>query len=101
MAVRTITGIVTSDSRDKTITVTVASRETHPLYGKKFTKTRKYTAHDPKNDARVGDRVVIVEVKPVSKTKSFQLSEVVERSKGSVKMEEVEIPGQEAKEDEV
>ena len=101
MALRTITGVVSSVSRDKTITVTVASRETHPLYGKKFTKTRKYTAHDPKNDARVGDKVIISETKPISKTKSFQLSEIVERSKGSIKVEETVIPGQETEEDEV
>lgn len=84
MAHKTLTGIVTSDSRDKTITVTVTSRETHPLYGKQYTKNRKYQAHDEKNDAALGDKVTIVETRPVSKTKSFVLMHIDERSKGSI-----------------
>lgn len=88
MAKRTMTGVVTSDARDKTITVTITSRETHPLYGKQYTVTRKYTAHDENNDARLGDTVVIGEVRPISKTKSFSLLEVVERSKGSVELQD-------------
>lgn len=86
MAHKTLTGIVTSDSRDKTITVTVTSRETHPLYGKQFTRNRKYQAHDAKNDARKGDKVTIVETRPVSKTKSFVLQSIDERSKGSIEI---------------
>lgn len=85
---KTLTGIVTSDSRDKTITVTVTSRETHPIYGKQYTVSRKYAAHDEKNDAHKGDKVMIVEARPVSKTKAFTLSEVVERSKGSVEVKD-------------
>ncbi|PID32849.1 30S ribosomal protein S17 [Candidatus Saccharibacteria bacterium] len=88
MAKKVITGIVTSDSRDKTITVTVTSRETHPLYGKQYTVNRKYQAHDPKNDAHNGDKVSIVECTPISKTKSFELKEVIERSKGSIKLKD-------------
>ena len=88
MAQRTLTGIVTSDARDKTITVTVTSRETHPLYGKQYTVSRKYTAHDETNDAHVGDKVTIGEVRPISKTKSFTLVKVVERSKGSVEIKD-------------
>ena len=88
MAKRTMTGVVTSDARDKTITVTISSRETHPIYGKQYTVTRKYTAHDENNDARHGDTVVIGEVRPISKTKSFSLLEVVERSKGSVELQD-------------
>ena len=76
---KTLTGIVTSDKRDKTITVTVTSRETHPIYRKQYTVTRKYTAHDEKNEAGEGDKVVISEVRPISKTKSFTLAEVVEK----------------------
>lgn len=87
---KTLTGIVTSDKRDKTITVTVTSRETHPLYGKKYTVTRKYTAHDEKNDAREGDKVVIAESRPISKTKSFTLESVVERAQGAVELKEDE-----------
>ena len=56
---KTLTGVVTSDAADKTITVTVTSRETHPIYKKQYTVTRKYAAHDEKNDARKGDTVRI------------------------------------------
>ena len=61
MARRTLIGVVTSAKRDKTITVTVTSRETHPLYGKQYTVTRKYTAHDETNEAGEGDKVQIEE----------------------------------------
>lgn len=88
MAQKTLTGIVTSDARDKTITVTVTSRETHPLYGKQYTVNRKYTAHDETNNARIGDKVTIGEVRPISKTKAFSLLEVVERSKGSIELKD-------------
>ena len=54
-----ITGTVTSDVQDKTIVITVTSRHTHPIYGKQYTVTRKYTAHDEKNEAHVGDRVEV------------------------------------------
>ena len=91
---KTLTGIVTSSSRDRTITVTVTSRETHPLYGKQYTGSRKYTAHDEDNQAQVGDRVRIVETRPISKTKSFTLAAIEEKSRGSVdlkaEVEEVE-----------
>lgn len=86
MAQKTLTGVVTSDARDKTITVTVTSRETHPLYGKQYTVNRKYTAHDQDNTAQVGDTVTIGEVRPISKTKSFTLLEVNEKSKGSIEL---------------
>lgn len=87
---KTLTGIVTSDVRDKTITVTVTSRETHPIYGKKFKRSRKYQAHDPKNEAHVGDKVQITEVRPLSKTKSFVLSNIEERSHGSINLKDEE-----------
>ena len=64
----TLTGIVSSAKADKTITVTVTSRETHPLYGKQYTVTRKYTAHDELNEAGEGDKVVIRETRPISKS---------------------------------
>lgn len=87
---RTFTGIVTSDVRDKTITVSVTSRETHPIYGKQYSVTRKYTAHDEKNEANNGDKVVIVDCRPVSKTKSFKLESVVEKSRGKLELKEEE-----------
>ena len=89
-------GIVTSDKRDKTITVSIANRETHPLYRKQYTKTRKYTAHDEKNEAKVGDLVEISMVRPISKTKAYSLVKIIEKSRGTVELKEdvnqVEIP---------
>lgn len=83
---KTLTGVVTSDVADKTITVTVTSRETHPIYKKQYTVTRKYAAHDEKNDANKGDTVRITEVRPISKRKSFKLDEIVKRSVGSIEV---------------
>ena len=88
MAKRTLTGVVTSAKRDKTITITVTSRETPPLYGKQYTVSRKYTAHDEKNEAGEGDTVTIIETRPISKTKSFTLQGIVEKSRGSIKLKE-------------
>ncbi len=85
---KSFTGIVTSDKADKTITVTVTSRETHPLYGKQYTVSRKYAAHDEENAAKQGDKVVIVESRPVSKSKAFVLDKIVEKSRGSVVLKE-------------
>ena len=87
---KTLTGIVTSDVRDKTITVNVTSRETHPIYGKQYSVSRKYTAHDENNDAKIGDKVTISETRPVSKTKSMKLDVIVEKSRGSVELKEEE-----------
>lgn len=88
MAKRTLTGVVSSAKRDKTITVTVTSRETHPLYGKQYTVNRKYTAHDETNQAGEGDTVTIIETRPISKTKSFELQKIVEKSRGSIELKE-------------
>lgn len=85
---KTMTGIVSSDATNKTITVTVTSRETHPIYGKQYTVTRKYAAHDENNDAKVGDKVIIQPTRPVSKRKSFTLVEVVEKSRGSIELKD-------------
>lgn len=88
MAARTLTGTVSSDKRDKTITVAITSRETHPIYKKQFTVTRKYTAHDEKNEAHNGDKVTIAEHRPFSKTKTWALVEIVEKSHGSVELKD-------------
>ena len=92
----TLIGIVTSEKRDKTITVSIVSRETHPLYRKQYTKTRKYTAHDEKNEAHEGDKVQIAMTRPISKTKAYTLVKVLERSRGKVELKddvnEVELP---------
>ena len=95
----TLQGIVSSDKRDKTITVSITNRETHPLYRKQFTKTRKYTAHDENNEAHLGDRVEIAACRPLSKTKAYTLVKIIERSHGTVELKEdvmnVEMPEKE------
>ncbi len=85
---KTLYGKVTSDKGDKTIIVTVTSRETHPIYKKQYTVTRKYAAHDEKNEASVGDMVIIAETRPISKRKSFVLDRIDKRSVGSVELKE-------------
>jgi len=88
---KTLTGIVSSDKADKTIAVTVTSRETHPIYGKQYTVSRKYAAHDENNEAKIGDKVVIVETRPVSKRKAFKLESILEKSRGSIELKEEEV----------
>lgn len=83
-----IVGYVTSDKADKTITVTVTSRETHPLYGKKYSTNRKYTAHDETNQAHIGDMVQISETRPVSKTKTWKLDQVMTTGHAQVELKE-------------
>lgn len=78
---RTRTGRVVSDRMDKSITVAVDRQIKHPIYGKFITKTTKYMAHDEENDAKVGDTVLIMSTRPLSKRKSWRLVEVVERAK--------------------
>ena len=85
---KTLFGKVTSAKADKTITVTVTSRETHPIYGKQYTVTRKYIAHDETNDANEGDTVHIVETRPISKRKSFKLDRIEKRAVGTVELKE-------------
>ena len=74
-------GIVSSDKMDKTITVTVKYKEKHPIYGKFVNKTKKYHAHDEKNEAQVGDRVLLMETRPLSKLKRWRLVEILEKAK--------------------
>ncbi len=85
---RKITGIVTSDKADKTIQITLTSRLTHPLYGKQYTRSRKFAAHDEKNEAKMGDTVEIEEVRPISRTKSFTLVKVIQRGHEEVAIKE-------------
>lgn len=87
-----ITGIVTSDIQDKTIVITVSSRETHPIYGKQYTVTRKYTAHDEKNQAKKGDKVEVSECRPFSKNKTWILDRIVDTGHADIEIvEETEI----------
>lgn len=88
---KTLTGYVTSDVADKTITVTVTSRETHPIYKKQYTVSRKYAAHDENNEAKKGDLVVIRETRPISKRKAFVLDTILEKSRGSIELKEDEV----------
>lgn len=88
---KTLTGIVTSDVANKTITVTVTSRETHPIYGKQYTVKRKYAAHDEENSAKNGDKVTISETRPISKRKTFKLDAIIEKSRGSIQLKDEEV----------
>lgn len=78
-----LTGIVVSDKADKTIIVLVETRMTHPIYKKQFTRSRRIAAHDENNTAKQGDKVTIVETRPISATKRFKLESVV--SKAAIK----------------
>ena len=78
---KTIQGVVVSDKMDKTITVLVTSKKKHPIYKKYMTYTKKYKAHDEKKEAHIGDTVVIMETRPLSKDKCFRLISIVERAK--------------------
>ncbi|BBD46242.1 MAG: 30S ribosomal protein S17 [Petrimonas sp.] len=74
-------GVVFSNKMEKTITVTVKWKEKHPIYGKFVSKTKKFHAHDEKNDCNIGDTVRIMETRPLSKTKRWRVVEVIERAK--------------------
>lgn len=73
-------GTVVSDKMDKTITVIVETKKTHPLYGKRVKYSKKFKAHDENNTAKIGDKVVIMETRPLSATKRFRLVEIVEKA---------------------
>ena len=73
-------GRVVSDKMDKTITVSVETYHTHPVYGKRVKYSKKYYAHDENNEAKVGDIVKIMETRPLSATKRFRLLEIVEKA---------------------
>jgi small subunit ribosomal protein S17 len=74
-------GVVASTKMDKTIIVEVESRKPHPRYGKTMARSKRYVCHDEINDAREGDRVRIMETRPLSKNKRWRLLEIVERAK--------------------
>ena len=77
---RTLTGTVVSDKMDKSITVLIERRVKHPIYGKYMTRSTKLHVHDENNECRAGDKVEIVECRPVSKTKAWNLVRVLERA---------------------
>lgn len=79
---RTITGVVSSKAGDKTIVITVNTSKVHPIYRKRFTRSAKFMAHDAKNEAGVGDKVIIVETRPLSARKRFSLEKII--AKGGI-----------------
>jgi small subunit ribosomal protein S17 len=78
---RQLTGLVVSDRMDKTVTVVVERQVMHPVIGKVVKRTKKYHAHNEGNDAKMGDKVVIEECRPISKTKSWKVARVAERAR--------------------
>ncbi len=74
-------GVVSSNKMDKTVTVAIKWKEKHPIYGKFVNKTKKYHAHDEKNECGIGDTVRIMETRPLSKTKRWRVVEIIERAK--------------------
>ena len=78
---RILTGRVSSASPDKTIVISVVTKKTHPIYKKQFSRTKKFMAHDENNECKVGDKVSIIETKPISARKHFRLNKIVEKAK--------------------
>lgn len=92
---KTLVGTVSSSKVDKTIVVTVRTRKTHPLYRKQYMSSKKFMAHDEKNEAQVGDKVSIVETRPISANKRFKLEKIIEKPKlreDSLKATKIEEP---------
>ncbi len=78
---KTRMGVVSSTKMEKTVVVTVKYKEKHPIYGKFVNKTKKYHAHDEKNECQVGDTVLLMETRPLSKTKRWRVVEITEKAK--------------------
>ena len=78
---KSFVGSVVSDKMDKTVVVAIETRTKHPLYGKYIKKRVKYSVHDEKNECAKGDKVSIVEIRPISKNKRWRLKEVMEKAK--------------------
>nr|MBH8623612.1 30S ribosomal protein S17 [Spiroplasma sp. Moj] len=79
---KVLQGRVISDKAEKTITVLVETYKNHPLYKKRVKYSKKYLAHDEQNQAHIGDKVSIMETRPLSKTKHFRLIQVIEKAIG-------------------
>ena len=78
---KTRTGVVVSDKMDKTIVVEIRTRVKHPLYGKIMNRTTRLKAHDEENACGVGDRVMVMETRPLSKDKRWRLNQIIEKAK--------------------
>lgn len=77
---REIIGVVVSDAADKTITIKTETYKKDPIYKKRVKKSKKYAVHDEKNEAHVGDKVRVVMTRPLSKTKRYELVEIIEKA---------------------
>ena len=77
---RELIGVVVSDKADKTITVKVETYKMNPIYGKRVKYSKKFAAHDENNEAHVGDKVRLVMTRPLSKTKRYELAEIIEKA---------------------
>jgi small subunit ribosomal protein S17 len=78
---KTRTGKVVSDKMDKTVVVAIETLVRHPLYGKSMKRTTKFKAHDENNECKMGDKVKIMETRPLSKDKRWRLVEIIEKAK--------------------
>ena len=78
---KTLTGVVMSDVNDKTVVIKVERRFPHPIYGKMVRKSKRFMAHDKDNSCSVGDKVRIIESRPISKLKRWRVSEIIEKVK--------------------
>ena len=78
---KTRTGVVVSDKMDKTVVVAIKERVEHPLYGKIVNRTKKFKVHDENNQCGVGDKVRVMETRPLSKDKHWRVIEIVEKAK--------------------
>jgi len=93
---KSLTGVVVSNKTDKTIVIEIHTRKTHPIYKKQYSVTKKFMAHDEKNEAKIGDKVIVSETKPLSKRKRFTLTKVLSHSalskedKAIIEQEEVQ-----------
>ncbi|MDX1414613.1 MAG: 30S ribosomal protein S17 [Candidatus Promineifilaceae bacterium] len=76
-----LVGVVTSDKMDKTVVVAVTTTRRHPIYGKVLRRVKKYKAHDEDNECKIGDRVQIIESRPLSRHKRFTVTSILEHAK--------------------
>jgi small subunit ribosomal protein S17 len=85
---RKLVGTVASDVQNKTIVVAVARRVTHPVYGKQYTVTKRFAVHDESNQAHVGDKVEIVETRPISRSKTWTLGRILETGHAATELKD-------------
>lgn len=78
---KTLTGVVVSDAMDKTIVVETTTFKKHPLYGKRIKSSNRFKAHDENNECGIGDKVSIMETRPLSRSKNWRLVEILEKAK--------------------